>query len=117
MDMSCYIDSSLGSELDKTLRNIKLQHKERLASYMNLSIPGVYDWEMFADEYGFKRQDINMMRAAIKDEGSFSPTKKLVDLLRQSRPHTTLDVVKKACTKLGRNDVVIVLDRISNKKR
>jgi len=117
MDMSLYIDQKLSHNLDGFVRDLQSQHKERLASYMNLNIPGVYDWEMFADEYGFNRQQINLMRAALKEGGSFSPTKKLVELLQQSRPLTTLEEIKRACAKLGRNDVVLVLNKAIEKKK
>lgn len=110
MDIVLYIDSNLSK--NEELRYINTEHRERIASYLNLNIPSVYNWEIFAEEYGFKSDDTRQIRSLIREGQSYSPTKKLFELLGEVHPHMTVETMKKACKKLGRNDIVFVLDNV-----
>ena len=112
MDIVLYIDSELKKNYE--LRSIDSVNKEKIASYLNLNIPGVYNWEMFADEYGFNQDDIKQIRSHIKEGRSYSPTKQLFELLRQTRPDMTVETLKQACQKLGRNDIVNILNEVGS---
>ena len=115
-DMVSYIDKEMGNNLDEYLRDIKQTQKQRLASFMNLRLPTIANWEMFADEYDYRYNEIAQIKAVIREGHSFSPTKKLFQLLRETRPTMTIDTIKEACKKLGRNDVVLVLNEIVSER-
>jgi len=108
MDIVIFIDSELA--INDQLRYIESSKREKLASYLNLNSPGVYNWEIFADEYGFNNDDIKQIKSVIKEKQSYSPTKRLFELLKQIKPDMTVDTVIQACRKIGRNDVVHVLE-------
>ena len=109
-DIAECIDSE--SNKNERLCNIDLTKKEKIANYLNFNTPGVYNWEMFADEYGFNQDDIKEIRSHIKEGQSYSPTKQLFELLRQTRPDMTVEILKQACRKLGRNDIVNILNEV-----
>ena len=110
MDIVIFIDSDLCKN-DK-IESIESAKKNKLASYLNLNSPGVYNWEIFADEYDFSNDDIKQIKSVIKVGQSYSPTKRLFEVLKQSKPDMTVETVIKACRKIGRNDVVHVLESI-----
>jgi len=113
-DIVSYINDELASSLDTFLRDIKQAHIQRLASFLNLRVPTVPNWEVFAEEYGYKFNEVTQIKAVIREGRSFSPTKKLFELLRETRPTMTIETIRVACKKLGRNDVVLVLDEIEH---
>ena len=110
MDIVIFIDSELCK--GDRLQNILPSKREKLASYLNLNSPGVYNWEIFADEYGFNNDSIKQIKSVIKEGKSYSPTKRLFEVLNQMYPSMTVDTVIDACRKIGRNDVVQVLESI-----
>ena len=110
MDIVIFIDSELCK--GDRLRYIEPSKREKLASYLNLNSPGVYNWEIFADEYGFNNDSIKQIKSVIKEGKSYSPTKRLFEVLNQMYPSMTVDTVIDACRKIGRNDVVQVLESI-----
>lgn len=110
-DIFVYIKENLPNKSER-LSKIDTDKKEHLASLLNTNIPGINSWDMFADEYGYTYSEISVMKAAIKEEGSYSPTKRLFQLLRESKPKLKLEEIRAACRKLSRNDVVILLNEI-----
>ena len=98
------------------LIDLDLKDKERICTLMNLNIPGVYNWEMFANEYGYTYNEIKSIQTTIREGQSYSPTKKLFELFRQVRPKMKISHIKEKCVKLGRNDVAMLLNEFMNKK-
>lgn len=111
-DICVYIDENLALQMNERLSKIEYTKREHLASLLNTSIPGINSWDMFADEYGYKYTEISLIKASIKDGMSYSPTERLFQLLRESKPSLTLREIRDTCKRLSRNDVVLVLNEI-----
>ena len=112
-DVYVYIEDHFSqSEIDGELRDVDYSRLAEIASKLNLNIPGVNGWDMFANEYGYSHVKISNLKTTIKDERSFSPTNKLVELLMKDRPTMRLQDLREFCSKLSRNDVASLLDEI-----
>jgi len=110
-DVSNYIDT-LNCPAGKCFRDLTSGEQDKIAMFLDKDICGVADWRMFADAVGFTNDEITAFKNAVKERNEYSPTQKLMELMKQRYPLLNLTRVKEAASTIGRNDVAQYLGTV-----
>jgi len=110
-DISVYIES-LNCPPGKQFQDLSFSQQEKIARDMEKGIRGIADWRMFADSVGFTNDEIEAFKRALPEHSHNSPTKRLIDLLKQRYPLLNLTKIKIASSNIGRNDVAQYLGTV-----
>ena len=94
-------------QLMKDLCNSNL---EKIHSLLDICNAGIHGWRYFANDYGYKNDDLKKFEAAQCELNQWSPTKQLLLDLKAKEPKFPLEKLKEYLSEMNRKDVEIVIN-------
>ena len=98
---------NIDSEME--IRNLDLKTKGKIADYLDFYNPVIEYWESLATQFGFTQEDQTSIKNSAVVPCSFSPTKKLFELLLHENENLPVGLIIKWAESESLNNIVQII--------